>query len=189
MSRFPVSVALLITLGCRQNDQMNSNPSSTEAGVQLFNEAVLGSSPTDAVSVLQPSANTSWSPRQVVLDYKDDACYGAMVHYDRSRSFENLRSAINTRFGEHEQPAFANDPTMGIWRMDDREFSIQLSDNDEEDSYTAIYVQFVDLATMADKIEELSETDPELFEDFPLDEFSDAMREIDATDSTGPDAR
>ncbi|QDT07984.1 hypothetical protein K227x_64140 [Rubripirellula lacrimiformis] len=166
---------------------MATNNPSSETRVQLFNEAVLGSSPTDAIPMLLTSANAYWSPRQVVLDYKDGACYGAMVHYDRSQSFEVLRSAINTRFGKHEQPTFADDPTMGIWRMDDAGFTIQLSDDDDEDSYMAIYVRFVDPNTMATKIEELSETEPELFDDFPLDDFTDALRESDTTNPTTRD--
>lgn len=137
--------------------------------------------------MLLTSAKADWSPRQVVLDYKDGACYGAMVHYDRSRSFEVLRAAINTRFGKHEQPTFADDPTMGIWRMDNAGFTIQLSDNKDEDSYMAIYVQFIDPTTMADKLEELNETEPELFEGFPLDEYTDALRESDTTNRTKSD--
>ncbi len=166
---------------------MATNDSSSEPGVQLFNEAVLGSSPTDAIPMLLTSANADWSPRQVVVDYKDGACYGAMVHYDRTQAFEVLRSAINTRFGKHEQPTFADDPTMGIWRMDDAGFTIQLSDDNEEDSYVAIYLLFVDLGVLATKLEELSETEPELFEDFPLDDFTDALRESDKPDATTPD--
>ncbi|MEM9368011.1 MAG: hypothetical protein AAGD07_18620, partial [Planctomycetota bacterium] len=79
------------------------------------------------------------------------------------------------------------DPTMGIWRMDDAGFTIQLSDDDEEDSYMAIYVQFVDPATMAIKLEELNETEPELFEDFPFGDFVDALREDGSEDPTTPD--
>ncbi|WP_218933647.1 hypothetical protein [Rubripirellula lacrimiformis] len=76
---------------------------------------------------------------------------------------------------------------MGIWRMDDAGFTIQLSDDDDEDSYMAIYVRFVDPNTMATKIEELSETEPELFDDFPLDDFTDALRESDTTNPTTRD--
>ncbi len=39
---------------------------------------------------------------------------------------------------------------------------------------------------MASKLEELIETDPELFEDFSLDDFTDAVRETDTTDPTIP---
>ncbi len=166
---------------------MDAKHSSSESKVQLFNEAVLGSSSTDAKPVLLMCPNAEWSPRQVVLDYKDGVCYGAMVLYDRSQSFELIRSAINSRFGKHEQPFFADDPTMGIWRMDDAGFSIQLSDDDADDSYVVIYVQFVDPATMASKLAELNETQPELFEEFPLDDFTDALREADTTDPTSAD--
>ena len=149
------------------------------SGVQLFNESVLSSAPTDSLPMLLPCPDIAWTPRQVILDYKDNACYGAMVHYDRTQSFEALRDAMNSRFGKHEQPTFANDPTMGIWRMDDAGFTIQLTDDEEEDSYMAIYILFVDPLTMADKLDELSESDPELFDDFPLDCFTDGLRNPD----------
>lgn len=187
MNRLFALIVLSLALGCRDQNQMATNQSPDEASVQLFNEAVLGSSPTDPIPMLLTSANADWSPKQVVLDYKDNACYGAMVHYDRSQSFDVLRSAINARFGEHEQPTFADDPTMGIWRMDDAGFTIQLSDAEEEDSYMAIYILFVDPATMATKLDELNETEPELFEGFPLDEFTDALRETDTAEAKKSD--
>jgi len=166
---------------------MPKNESLAEASVQLFNEAVLGSSSTDAIPMLLSTANANWSPKQVVLDYKDDACYGAMIHYERSHSFELLRSAINSRFGKHEQPTFADYPTMGIWRMEDTGFAIQLSDDDDEDSFMAIYILFVDPETMATKLEELSEIEPELFDDFPLECFTDGLRSMDSLEPKTPD--
>lgn len=65
---------------------------------------------------------------------------------------------------------------MGIWRMDDAGFTIQLSDDEDGESYMVIYILFVDPATMATKLEELSEAEPELFEGFPLKDFTDAAQ-------------
>ncbi len=186
MNRLLVLFVLSLMLGCRDPNQMTTAQSSTDASAQLFNEAVLGSSPTDAIPMLLTTANADWSPKQVVLDYKDGACYGAMVHYNRSKPFEVLRSAINSRFGEHEQPTFADDPTMGIWRMEDAGFTIQLSDDNDEDSFMAIYLLFVDPGTMATKLEMLNETEPGLFDEFPLDEFTDSLRETDSSSSKTP---
>ena len=186
MNRLLAIIVLSLTLGCTEPNQMPKNQSPTDASVQLFNEAVLGSSPTDAIPMLLTTANANWSPKQVVLDYKDGACYGAMVHYERSHSFEVLRSAVNSRFAKHEQPTFADDPTMGIWRMEDLGFTIQLSDDEDEDSFMAIYILFVDPETMATKLEELSETEPALFDDFPLEEFTDGLRNVDTLDSETP---
>ena len=188
MNRFLVFVALSLTLGCAEPKQMPTDGSSTDASgnVQLFNEAVLGSSPTNAIPMLLATSTASWSPKQIVLDYKDNACYGAMVHYERSHSFELLRRAINSRFGEHEQATFADDPTMGIWRMEDDGFTIQLSDDEDEESFMAIYILFVDPKTMANKIEELHESEPELFEDFPVEDFTDALRE---SESAAPESQ
>lgn len=184
MNRFLALIVLSLMLGCRAPNPMDKTNPSSETRVQLFNEAVLGSSPTDPIPMLLTSADADWSPRQVVLDYNDDACYGAMVHYDRSQPFEVLRSAINSRFGKDENPPFANDPKMGSWRMEDAGFAIQLSDDEEMDSYMAIYLLFVDPATMATKLNEMSETEPELFEDLPLDELTDAMRGSGAGNTT-----
>ena len=182
-----VVIALVSTLGCSKPRKMTVSPSQAGENVQLFNESVLGSTPTDAIPMLLPNATATWAPKQVVLDYKDNACYGAMIHYERSHPFESLRRAINSRFGDYEQPTFANDPTMGIWRMEDAGFAIQLSDSDDEDSYLAIYIRFVDPATMADKIDDLRKTEPELFEDFPLKEFTETLRDMDSDESQTPD--
>jgi hypothetical protein len=76
---------------------MATNNPSSEARVQFFNEAVLGFSRPTRSQVLLPSATARWSPRQGFLDFKDDVCYRAMVHYDRTMSFEMLRAAFNTQ--------------------------------------------------------------------------------------------
>jgi hypothetical protein len=187
MKHLLVVTVLVFTLGCSEPRKMTAIESQSDENVQLFNESVLGSDPTESIPILLPNVIATWAPKQVVLDYKDNACYGAMVHYERSHPFETLRRAINSRFGEHEQPTFANDPTMGIWRIEDAGFTIQLSDSDDEDSYMAIYVLFVDPASMATKLEELSKTKPEMFEDFPLHDFIDALRESDTANPTNPD--
>lgn len=119
MNRLLALIVLSLTLGCTGPNQMPTPQSADEASVRLFNETVLGSSTTDAIPMLLTTANANWSPIQVILDYKDDACYGAMVRYERSRSFETLRAAINSRFGKHELPTFSEDPQrweFGEWK-------------------------------------------------------------------------
>ena len=187
MKQFLVVIALAFVLGCSKQQNMTANHFQADESVQLFNESVLGSAPTDAVPMLLANPTATWAPKQVVLDYKDNACYGAMIHYERSHPFESLRRAINSRYGDYEQPTFANDPMMGIWRMENAGFAIQLSDSEDEDSYMAIYIRFVDPATMATKLEELMETKPELFDNFPLEEFTEALRDADSTDAATPD--
>ncbi len=166
---------------------MTTAKSPTDESVQLFNEAVLGSAPTDTIPMLLPNTTSAWAPKQVVLDYKDNACYGAMIHYERSRPFESLRRAFNLRFHAHENETFATEPTMGIWRMEDAGFAIQLSDNEDEDSFMAIYIRFVDPATMADKIDDLRVKEPSLFDDFPVEDFTESPRESESEDSQKPD--
>ncbi len=187
MKHLLVVTALVSTLGCSEPRKMTASQSQADENVQLFNESVLGSAPTDAIPMLLPNATATWAPKQVVLDYNDNACYGAMIHYERSHPFESLRRAINSRFGDYEQPTFANDRTMGIWRMEDAGFTIQLSDSEDEDSYMAIYIRFVDPAIMADKIDDLRESEPELFDDFLVEEFTEALRDMESEASQNPD--
>ena len=179
MKHLLIVTALLSAIGCSEPLQMTATKSKSQAdgSVQLFNESVLGSAPTDAIPMMLPNATATWAPTQVILDYKDNACYGAMIHYERSRPFESLRHAFNSRFGAHEQRTFANEPAMGIWRMEDAGFTIQLSDNDEEDSFLAIYIRFVDPGMAAAKLQELHDTEPDLFGDFPLEEYIDDLRQ------------
>ncbi len=170
---------ILTAIGCTDQRQMTATKSQADESVQFFNESVLGSAPTDAIAMLLPNATATWAPKQVVLDYKDNSCYGAMIHYERSHPFESLRRAFNLRFQAHENPTFANDPTMGIWRMEDAGFTIQLSDSEDEDSFMAIYIRFVDPVTMADKIDDLRAKKPELFDDFPVEDFTESLRDMD----------
>ncbi len=184
---FALMVALL-TVGCSEQNQVHLSDPTAKASVQLFNEAVLGSSPTDAIPMLLTNESASWLPKQIILDYKDGACYGAMVNYERRHSFEFLRAAINARFAKHERPTFANDPTMGIWRMDEKGFSIQLSDGEDEDSFLAIYILFVDPETIVTRLKEMNETDPELFDDFPLEDLIDGLHSIDPLEPEAPNS-
>jgi hypothetical protein len=192
--------AISFSLGCADPKPMASSNVRAITSVQLFNEAVLGSSPTDAVIYrgwrsgrgggfdvwYSKHTNATWTPKQVILDYKDNACYGAMVHYDRSNSFYQLRAAINSRFASYENPTFAASPTMGIWRIEDLGFSIQLSINNDEDTYTVIYILFVNLKTIASKLEELHEKEPQLFHEQTVDDFIDSLKKTESSDTSAP---
>ena len=71
--------------------------------------------------------------------------------------------------------------------MEDAGFTIQLSENEDEDSFMAIYIRFVDPATMADKIDDLRVKEPSLFDNFPVEDFTESLRESDSEDSQKPD--
>ena len=120
----------------------------------------------------------------MILDYNDNACYGAMVHYSKSDSFDHLRDAINTRFSKHEVEGFGDDPVMGLWRIEDSQFAIQLTGDD--DSYVVAYVCFVDPETVISTLERLRETEPDLFDDFDLPDLVDGLKDLDS-DTATPD--
>ena len=180
MNRTLLLAVLCSTLGCAQPRAMP--PSTDSTSVQLFNESVLCSSPTDSIPMLLPNDNARWVPQQVILDYKDNACYGAMVHYSKSDSFEHLRDAINTRFSKNEVEGFGDDPDMGLWRIEDSQFAIQLTDDD--DSYVVAYVCFVDPDTVISTPEHLHETEPDLFDDVDLPDLVDRLNDLDSAVAT-----
>ena len=159
----------VFSFGCRRQDRAPTDIRQTQSSVQFFNEALLGADPTQPIPVLLPSETAKWVPKQVVIDYDKNACVGAIIHYEREYSFEELRDALNLRFSSYEDTAFAKDPKMGIWRVENSGFTIQLSDNEEEDSYIAIYIRFADSSIVSERLEELYESDPELFEGFTVD--------------------
>lgn len=112
--------------------------------------------------MLLPATAEAWTPHQIILDYKERACYGAMIHYPKSGTFEELRAGFNARWAAFESPDFAEDPSMAIWRNEDEQFTIQLTE--KEESFLAIYVCFIDGDTMGRKLGELYEEEPELFD-------------------------
>jgi hypothetical protein len=174
-----ITVGLLVLTSCQQRvsslgDDDAKRLAATETTaegtvtrVQFFNEKVLGELGTTATTTLLPADKDAWSPKTIALDYENGLCYGAIVHYPKTASFEELRSAINGRFKTWESTTFASDPTMGIWRNEDEGFTIQLTEDD--DSFQAIYVRWAEAEIVSRKIEEAFE-DPEILREFLRDD-------------------
>ncbi|MCD0457843.1 hypothetical protein [Roseiconus lacunae] len=187
MHRVLPLIVFPLLCGCTDSRTSVDSVAVPVSSVQLFNESILGATLSDPLPTLLPRAKATWFPRQVILDYKDNACYGAMIHYDRTQPFELLRGAINLRFGEFEFKDFADDPTMGLWRSEEQGFAIQLSDDEDDESFRVTYLRFVEPATIADTLEDLRESEPELFQGIPADDMIDAFREMDSVDSQMPE--
>ena len=137
-----LAILIFITAGCRPQNVLPHSQKGSSPSVQLLNEGVLGSPPTTPVPVLRPCDPRDWVPTQVVLDYAGNRCRGALVYYDKSLPFEQLRAAINEDFADDEVASFQADPEMGIWRNERDQFAIQLTEDD--DYLLAIYLTFVD---------------------------------------------
>jgi hypothetical protein len=79
-----------------------------------------------------PHGQNEIYPKQVVVDlFSQSPCpLGVMAYYDKSVSMDDLKSAIDERYGKW---AFANNNTapVKLWRVQSEKFSIQLSDMDK----------------------------------------------------------
>lgn len=169
--------SFLSAIGYSGNCKSKDAKPLAEEYIQLFNEKVLGSTLADEVPTLLPNPTAVWVPKHVQLDHKHGWCYGAIVLYERTYSFESLRRAINSRFKKYESPVFAASPNTGMWRVEEARFAIQLADDKDEDTLVVLYVCLVDAATIVEKMNELRSQDPRLFKDFPFDEFIESLQQ------------
>ena len=89
-------------------------------------------------------------PRQVVIDMNQNCLYGMTVLYDKSIPLDDIKAAIDERYGKWAVPEFANSP-LKIWRVEPEKFAIQLSmvgKKDEKRNITeagtkrAVYIAF-----------------------------------------------
>ena len=63
-----------------------------------------------------------------------------VVHYGRNVTLEQARESLNEKYKKYQQPSFAENKEMGLWRVTDRKFAIQLPKTDEE--VRIIYLPF-----------------------------------------------
>jgi hypothetical protein len=75
-----------------------------------------------------------------MVDIEKGQYNAATIRYPKEMSFEAVRQSLNRVYGKWEKQTFANDPTMGIWRNEDDQFSIQLTEDGF--SIVAIYIKF-----------------------------------------------
>ena len=100
--------------------------------MQHFNPEIIGKTVGDCVLFLSPSTEDAIKPIQLLADINERGIYyGAMITYPEALSFDVAKKSINKLYKKYEVPSFANDPDMGIWRNEDRRFSIQLSTKKE----------------------------------------------------------
>ena len=58
--------------------------------------------------------------------------YGMTALYDKSISFDDIKAAIDERYGKWALPGFENS-AMKLWRVEPEKFAIQLSIADKKD--------------------------------------------------------
>lgn len=178
---FTVIVSLLAFAGCdSRRERVESRP---DFSVGVFNHDVLFTHAEGLPKVLGKESS-DWNPSDIAIDE-----YGALVRYDKIGSFADLRNAIDHQFAEHTVDGFENDLEMGLWRIEDPGFAIQLTE--DEDFFTIAYVRFIDELTMADKFEEFATENPDLVDGvdgFNWQCFVAALRETGDSSTEQSDA-
>ncbi len=128
-------------------------PSFVEAkNLLLFNTAVLGSSTQDNPQLFYDKKPGDIEPLYIQVDVEKGKYRGAIVCYPLELSFEEARTSINKLYKQYEKESLVKD-WMGAWRLEDENFAIMLSK--EEEHINVIYNQFVTNDVLFKKLFEL----------------------------------
>ena|SRR6266481_7068680 len=83
---------------------------------------------------LEKSAETNAVfPKQVSIDMNQSCLYGMTALYDKSVPPDEIRMAIDKRYGKWAVPEFVKSP-LKLWRVEPEKFAIQLSVASKKDA-------------------------------------------------------
>ncbi len=127
-------IATAIVLACLTSYGQVKHQTSKH--VVLPNPKLLGCVSSDCSQLWQdkpPDTNDIY-PKQVVVDllHNDYCPSGVMAHYDKSVSMEDLKAAIDARYGKWAVADF-NAGSVMLWRVVPEKFAIQLAALDKRD--------------------------------------------------------
>jgi hypothetical protein len=123
MKRVLAAMALMLGLAYGQTaTEKNGNY------IVLPNPKLLRCKSTDCSQMrLEKSAETNAVfPKQVSIDMNQSCLYGMTALYDKSIPLDDIRAAIDERYGKWAVPEFVNSP-LKLWRVEPEKFAIQLS--------------------------------------------------------------
>jgi len=81
------------------------------------------------------------------VDSKKRVYYGATIRYPMDLTLEEARASINKLYKKYEVENFKDNPSMGLWRNEDKRYAIQLGVYlyGIEQSIQVIYLTFKDI--------------------------------------------
>jgi hypothetical protein len=128
-----ISLLLLSFLLLAANAQAND--------VQLFNPDLFGQPTSVAVKLLFDKKPNEIEPYMVKTDIKCGKYYAASIFYRGKVAFGDIRASLNKLYKNHENMKLLKEPVQASWRVDDKRFSIYLT-QEAEDIFKVIYIQF-----------------------------------------------
>jgi len=108
--------------------------------IKLADPGVLGQSADEAVKLFISAVPKAIEPQTIQVALEDGKYSGLMVHYGRNVTLEQTRESLNEKYKKYQQPSFAENKEMGLWRVTDRKFAIQLTKTEE--GVRIIYLPF-----------------------------------------------
>jgi hypothetical protein len=131
MKRFLATAVLLLGLGyCQTAKEEN------RSRLVLPNAKLLRCRSSDCFTLWSDrstEANAEF-PKQVIIDMNQSCLYGMTVLYDKSIPLNDLKAALDQRYGKWALPE--NDraaESVKLWRVESEKFAIQLSVADKKD--------------------------------------------------------
>ena len=70
-------------------------------------------------------------PKQISIDLKQGCIYALTAQYDKSVAFDDIKTAIDTRYAKYAAQFSANAPVKA-WRVESEKFAIQLAALDKK---------------------------------------------------------
>lgn len=114
--------------------------------LRLFNPEIFGLSAESAVSLLLKEPVGTVRPSLIQVDIQDGKFFAATVRYKTALSLSEARRSLNRVYAKWQKPNFANDPNMGLWRQEEKKFSIQLTRDGDE-----IVIVYISWGTLRDR--------------------------------------
>ena len=77
-----------------------------------------------------PTEPSAIFPKQLSIDMRQNCLYGMTATYDKSVSLDDVKAAIDERYGKWALAEFANLP-IKLWKVEPEKFVIQLHERDK----------------------------------------------------------
>jgi len=140
--RFLLFLLVLVVVCCRDGHFVSAEEATEtpKLRLQLFDPGVFGKSTKDAVVLLKPKEDGQIEPETIMVDVTKGRYYAATVRYPKCLTLGQARDDLNQLYGKWEREAFAKDPELALWRNEDDQFAISLSEDD--DNLVVIYINF-----------------------------------------------